>query len=166
MNKEASESFWSRQYSFKIFDSLLENRLFSRTLLAASLACLLTTLLFDWGSFFQVFDEFKTADLYKISLFAQGLSPYSSREIWLAPYPPFYFMVWVVPYLLLSNLAHLSLNQIFYAIRVLSTGLSAFCGILLYKQLISQGFSKEKSYSLSSIFILCSVTAYSFFEKR
>jgi hypothetical protein len=158
MNKETSDSFWSREHSFKLFNALIENRLFSRVLLVSSVAGLVISLLFDWGTFLPVFDSFKIADLYKISLFAQGISPYSSPEVWLAPYPPFYFMTWVVPYFLFSNLARLSLDQTYFGIRAISAVLSALCGLIIYKQLISQSFSKQKSLSLSSISVLSSLS--------
>lgn len=150
-------SFLSPEWAFSLFDSLIENQAFSRILLVSSIAGLAISLSVDWGSFAAVMDNFKIADLYKISLFVSGISPYSS-EIWLAPYPPFYFIAWAPPYLLFSNLLHLSKDQIYFAFRVLLTMLSALCGVLIYKQLVFQGFSKEKSISLYSVFILCSLT--------
>lgn len=157
MDKESKISHWSSEYSFKIFEDLVENRLFSRALFFASIAGLVISLMFDWGRLAPVLDDFKVADLYKISLLANGISPYSTPEPWLAPYPPFYFIIWVVPYLVSSNLAHLSFDQIFFAFRVLSTIIAGLCGLLIHRQLVAQGFSKAKSLSLSSIFVLSSL---------
>ncbi len=158
MKKEAGESFWSRERPFRLFDSLVENRTFSRALLISSAAGLVISLSLDWGSVLPVFDSFKIADLYKISLFARGISPYSTSEPWLAPYPPFYFMMWFIPYFFLHNLSHLTLDQTYFGIRAISTVLSALCGLLIYKLLTSQDFSKTKSVSLSSVFVLSSLS--------
>jgi hypothetical protein len=147
----------SLERGFKLFDSLVENRVFSLALLVCATAGLGISLLFSWGSFVSVFDAFKYNDLYKIALFASGVSPYSPTSLAQAPYPPFYFMIWALPYLFFSDLVRLSFGQIYFALRFLSTLLSGLCGALIYKQLILQGFSKQKAVSLGSLFVLCSL---------
>jgi hypothetical protein len=147
----------SKERAFELFDSLLEDRRVSIVLLVSSFVGLLISLSFDWGRFVTVFDAFERIDLYKISLFAGGFSSYSSNSLFEAPYPPFYFIVWAGPYLAFAEVFHFSLNQTFFAVRSLSAILSALCGTLIYRQATFQGFSKIKSCSLASIFVLCSI---------
>ena len=145
---------FSSERGLRIFESLLENRKFSYFLFVSSIVSLILSLSFNWGSFVPVLDDFKQADLYKISLFASGISPYST-EAWAAPYPPFYFIVWVLPYFLLSKV--LTFGQTYFAFRIISTLLAGSCAALIYQALVAR-YSRSKALSLSSLFLICSLT--------
>ncbi|MHB1907351.1 MAG: hypothetical protein ACYCQJ_00615 [Nitrososphaerales archaeon] len=150
----SQKSIFSFKRGFEIFDTITSSQNFSYFLFIAAVTLAFVSLSFNWGSFVPVLDDFKYADLYKISLFSQGISPYST-EAWAAPYPPFYFMVWVLPYLLLSKV--LTFDQTYFAFRIISTLLAGFCAALIYQGLVAR-YSRSKALSISSLFLICSLT--------
>lgn len=95
---------------------------------------------------------FENADLFKLSLFASGVSPYSTLP-WQAPYPPLYFILWIVPYLIITSIAH-AMSRVYLGFKVLSLALIYLVTFLIYKSLISGYGNKYRSLILSSIFLI------------
>ncbi len=95
---------------------------------------------------------YQNADLYKLSLFASGVSPYSILP-WQAPYPPLYFILWIMPYLLITSLLH-NPAQIYLGFKAFSLIIIYFVTFLVYKSLTSLKVNKYKSIFLSAIFLI------------
>jgi uncharacterized membrane protein YqgA involved in biofilm formation len=145
----------------RIFSSFLENRIFAISILFASIISILVSLgIFNGHTILSQTNPFQSADIYKISLFDKGISPYST-EPWAAPYPPFYFMMWVGPYLAISQL--FGAPAVFNAFRLISVLLFCACAYLIYRcQLVGSDFSKNlrnRAVSTSSLFVTCSLIA-------
>lgn len=95
---------------------------------------------------------YENADLYKLSLFTSGISPYSTLP-WQAPYPPFYFMLWMLPYLIITHLAH-SIAQIYFGFKLFSLIIVYLITLLVYKGLVKGYGNKFRSIFLSGIFLI------------
>ncbi len=97
---------------------------------------------------------FENADLYKLSLLASGISPYSTLP-WQAQYPPIYFILWLVPYLIITSAAH-TLSQTYIGFKALSLVFMYAATFLVYKSLVLElgDRHKFKALFLSSIFLI------------
>ncbi len=127
-------------------------------LIISGIALFLSLTLFNGATVLGQVNPFQSADLYKISLFSMGISPYST-EPWAAPYPPFYFILSSPLYILLTDYLRLSSSDVFTSFRIVSTLLTCVCGFLIYETVKVEGGSAEKARSLASIFMLCGLTA-------
>jgi hypothetical protein len=149
----------------RTFESLLENRMFAFALLFSSLGGLVASLLiFNGTTILSQANPFQSADLYKIALFARGVSPYST-EPWAAPYPPLYFALWAPLYLFLDQILRLSETGVFEGTRIISALALCASAYLIYKSQTTvlrpeeSGVEKNKAVSCASLFLLCSLVA-------
>lgn len=162
--QEGKSRLFDQERGMRLFESLLENRTFAFALLIASLVSVFASLaIFKGSTLLSQSNPFVSADIYKISLFVNGVSPYST-EPWAAPYPPFYFILWSAPYIFLRDVLHLSLSGIFAGFRLISVLAFCACAYLIYKsQVIDKGKNSEraqnKAISCAALFLLSSLVA-------
>jgi hypothetical protein len=100
--------------------------------------------------------NYLAADLYKISLFSSGESPYSV-EPWAASYPPLYFLLWGPVFLALGHLFSPASFSMYLALQCLSTAVFAASSYVLYRTLSSE--SRSEAISLASIYFICCLSA-------
>lgn len=103
--------------------------------------------------------NFHIADLYKISIFSKGSSPYVV-EPWAASYPPFYFELWSVPYLIIEGVeSQPNFELVYFGFQLISILMLASCSYLIYRCVANLEGNKNESLSLASIFFVSSLTA-------
>ena len=95
---------------------------------------------------------FENADLYKFSLVASRISPYSVLP-WQAPYPPFYFIMWLLPYIIITSITH-NISQAYFGFKFFSLIIIYITTFILYKSQQSNKGYRYTAVSLSSLFLI------------
>ena len=95
---------------------------------------------------------FENADLFKLSLFASGVSPYSAMP-WQAPYPPLYFVLWLLPYLAITSLTH-TVGQTYLYFKAFSLAIVYLATFVVYKCLALERVGRYRSLFLASAFLI------------